>query len=214
MLGFQAALPPLGIVPTSYFAFPYIVAFMAVLIAVLLLLVKLPSFRKYRRKRYILIYFVVALTLILLVYQIDFLTRTAVGTYSIDTSIDRFYLGEINDNSVHCNNSGFRACSFNIVISVDASFSAQTPQTCLEFSNMVVKIPFLLQERWSSMNGDSKPVFFTIDENVTGFSFRLSLEAHAFNSIPVRSSPVYAIACVWNATEDCYELDVIGGFAA
>jgi hypothetical protein len=210
----NAALsPPFGIVSRSYFAFPYIVAFLAVLIIVLVLLVKFPSFRNYRRKRNILIYFVVALMLVLLVYQIDFVTRIAVVSYSIDTSRDRFYLGEVNEISVNCISTGDRACSFYLVVSsVNATFSAQNPQTYLHVNTTIVKVPFLLQERWSSMNADSKPVFFTIDENVTGFSFRLSLESQGYSSVNVFEAPVSSIWCVWNATEGCYMIEGGGGF--
>jgi hypothetical protein len=91
----HAALSPLGIAPTAYFAFPYIIALVAVLIAVTVLLFRFLSFRKYRKKRNILIYFVAALALVLLVYQIDFVTRTAVVTYLIDTSENKFYVGEL-----------------------------------------------------------------------------------------------------------------------
>jgi hypothetical protein len=217
VLPLNAALSPLplGIEPRSYFAFPYVVALVTVLIVVFVLLLKFPSLRKYRRKRNILIYTVVALTLVLLVYQTDFVTRVAIVTYSIDTGVGRFYLGRINEINVYCSNSGYRACSFDIIVnSVNASFSPQNPETYLNINNTVTKVPFMLQERWSSMNKNSKPVFFTIDENATGFSFRISLEAHAFNSIQVYSSPAYAIAYVWNATENCYKLDGIAAFTA
>jgi hypothetical protein len=120
----HAALSPLGIAPTLYFAIPYIVALVAILIAVAVLLFRFPSFRKCRKKRNILIYFGAALTLVLLVYQIDVVTRTAGVTYSIDTSDDRFYVGELNEISVKCSNRGNRACSFDIVVSsVNASLS-------------------------------------------------------------------------------------------
>jgi hypothetical protein len=210
----HAVLSPLGIAATLYFAIPYIVALVAILIAVALLLFRFPYFRKYRRKSNILIYFTVALTLVLLVYQIDFVARTAVVTYSIDTSEDRFYVGELNEISVKCSNRGDRACSFDIVVSsVNMSFSVGTSQTYFQVNSTAVKVPFTLQENGSSMNGDSKPVFFTINENVTGFSFRLLLEAHAFNSIKVYNAG-YAVSCVWNATENCYELDGALGFTA
>jgi hypothetical protein len=217
VLPHNAALPfpRLGIEPRIHFAFPYIVVLLAVLIVVFVLLLKFHSLQKYRRKRNILIYIAVALTLALLVYQIDFVYRVAIVEYSIDVSVDRFYLGEVNEIRVRCSNSGDRACSFDIVVnSVNASFSAQNLQTYLYVNDTVTRVPFMLQERWSSMNKDTKGVFFTIDENVTGFSFRLSLEAHAFNSIQVYSSPAYAIAYVWNATENCYKLYGIVGFTA
>jgi len=217
VLALNAVLPPtpLGIVPRSYFALPYIVVFVAVLIVVLVLLVKFPSLRKYRRKRNILIYLVVALTLVLLVYQIDFVTRVAVVDYSIDARGLRFYPGEVNEISVYCSNSGDRACSFYLVLSsVNASFPAQTQQTYLQINNTMVKVPFLLHERWSSMSADSKPVFFTIDENVTGFSFSLSLEANSYNPVVVYSAPFSRIWCVWNATESCYKLKYGSGFTA
>jgi hypothetical protein len=115
---------------------------------------------------------------------------------------------------VKCSNRGNRACSFDIIVSsVNASLSSENPQSYSQINNTAVKVPFTLQESGSSVNGNSKPMFFTINENVTGFSFRLSLEAHAFNSIQVNNA-VYTISSVWNATENCYELEGALGFTA
>jgi hypothetical protein len=98
-----------------------------------------------------------------------------------------------------------------VLSSANASFTAQTQQTYLQVNSTMVKVPFLLQEHWFSMNADSKPVFFTIDENVTGFSFHVSLEAQSYNSLVVVSGDT-DISWVWDATENCYKLSTTGGF--
>ena len=63
------------------------------------------------------------------------------------------------------------------------------------------------------MNADSKPVFFTIDMNVTSFPFSVFLEAQCSGSIDVGMA-LASITCVWNATQNCYVLDAGAGFFA
>jgi len=212
LLGELVLVVSLGMLPSSYFAIPYIALFLAICIAVIVMLVIFPSFRKYRRKRNILIYIVAALVLMLLIFQIDNVTRRAVVSYKIDTSVTQFYPDETNQIRIRCQNHGDRPASFYLDFhSINASFSAQPEQTYIQVSTTLVVVPFMLQESWFSTNTVSKPVFFNIDANVTEFSFDILFEVHGYNNIAV-SEGVTNIRCVWNETQNCYTLEGVSGF--
>ena len=206
--GFSPPIP-LSVVPSSYFAFPYIVLLIVVLVIVTALLVKFSSLRKYRMKRNILIYFVMALVLALLIFQIDTIVRRANVFYSIEPrdGLTKFYPDTKNQITVYCQSNGVRAADFYIVLkSTNASFQPDADQSYIQVNTTTVKVPFQLHG--FSPTEDSKPVSFRIDGNVTSFSFQASLEAQSFNFIDVYSA-VYGVTFVWNATEDCYLLDGI-----
>jgi hypothetical protein len=184
-----------------------------VIIAIAALLIIFPSLRKYRRKKNILVYVVAALVIALLIFQIDNVSRRAIVSYSFAGAGDtKYYDREGNQIIMQCQNHGDRAASFYLVLSsVNATFQVKTQQNYIQTSSRTVKVPFLLQESWLSMSADSKPVFFTIDKNVTGFSFSISLEAQGYGSLVVGSGDT-DIRFAWNGTENCYMLDMISGF--
>ena len=74
-----------------------------------------------------------------------------------------------------------------------------------------VKISFMLKESLLSTNAESKSVFFTIDENVTGFSFSFSLENQSHASLVVASGDAN-VEYTWNSTENCYVQGIRFGF--
>lgn len=159
-----------------------------------------------------MIYAAVALVLVLLVFQIDNVSRRANVSYVLDTSFNKAYLGEVNQIVMYCQNYGDRAASFYLVLSsVNASFQVQTQQNYIQVNSKTVKVPFLLQEHWFSMSAKSKPVFFTVDENVTGFSFSGSLEPQGYGGLDV-SSGFTSATFVWSGTENCYVLGTVGIF--
>ena len=54
------------------------------------------------------------------------------------------------------------------------------------------------------MHKDTKPIFFIIDENVTGFSFRVYPETVSDTLFP--AGYTYGMDYVWNGLENYYEL--------
>lgn len=96
--------------------------------------------------------------------------------------------------------------------SVNASFHVTNQQNYIQTSSRTVKVPFSLQESGVSMSTDTKPVFFTIDENVTEFSFSFSLEAQDYSHLVVSSGDT-GVSFVWNVTENCYTLNFGSGFS-
>ncbi|MCW4044086.1 MAG: hypothetical protein NWE94_01040 [Candidatus Bathyarchaeota archaeon] len=208
MLTFNDTFPPIPILYQSpfYYALPYAAMFLGILIIIIVLLARFPSLRKYRRKRNILIYLVTGLVLVLLIFQMDNATKRALVSCSIDNDTAKFYVEEVNQLNLYCENHGDRDASFYLVLSsVNASFPVQTRQTYLRVSSTTIKVPFLLQERELPVDAEIKPVFFTIDKNVTSFSFNISVEAH---DSPVDVSMVLTdLLYVWNGTENCYILE-------
>jgi hypothetical protein len=109
-------------------------------------------------------------------------------------------------------NHGNRAASFYLVLSsVNASFQVKTQQNYVQISSTTVKVPFFLQESGRSMSEASKPVFFTIDQNVTGFSFSFSLERQDYVHLVVASGDT-CVWFVWNGTKNVYVEGGGGGF--
>ena len=207
-----SSLPvPLAVVPSSDLAFPYIVMLLGVIIAIAALLIVFPSLRKYRRKRNILIYLAAALVIVLLVFQIDNVSRRAVVSYAF-AGDPKYYDREGNQLIIQCQNHGDRAASFYLVLSsINATLQVETQQNCIQTNSRTVKIPFLLQESWLSTSANSRPVFFTIEENVTSFSFSMSLEAQDYSSLVVASGDTDE-TFVWNGTENGYMLNGGAGF--
>jgi hypothetical protein len=201
----HSSLPvPLAIAPSSDLAFPYIAILLGVIIAVAALLIVFPSLRKYRRKRNVLIYTVILLVVALLIFQIQDVPKRALVSYGFagDTEC---YNQTGNQLVVSCQNHGDRSASFYLVLTgFNASLQVKTQQDYVQTNSTTVKVPFSLQESGLSMSTDSKPVFFTIDENVTEFSFSLWVETHDYSRLVV-SSGDYFIQFVWNATENCYK---------
>ncbi len=187
--------------PSSlFYSYPYYLALLAVLIVTAVFLVIFPSLRKYRRRRNILIYVAIVVVLFSLVAQIDNVSRRAIVDFSVGGPA-KFYRGEPNQLAVSAGNHGNRAVSFRLVISsVNASFQIQPQQDYVQINNRTSKVPFSLQESSLFGSSENKPLFFTIDENVSGFSFSVSLEAQPSGSVSVASGITY-ITYTWNGTQ-------------
>ena len=205
---------PLSIAPPPDFTTPYIVGLLGVIIAVAALLIIFPSMRKYRSKRNILVYVVILFIIGLLVFQINeapTLSKRAIVTYGY-AGDPKYYNGADNQLVMTCENVGDKVASFYLVCNgLNASLQAKTQRDYVQTSNRTVKVPFSLQERGLPLSEDRKPVYFTIDENVTEFSFTFSLEAQNSNHLVVSSGDT-SVTYLWNVTENCFILSFGGGF--
>jgi hypothetical protein len=182
----------------------YILAIVIVSIVILLLLRKYPSLRNIRKKRNILIYCILALIPGLLIFQLDTVARRADVGFGIDSIPDKAFRGKISQITLYCNNRGSRSAEFYVVLtSLNASITVRDQQDYLLVSSTTVKVPFSLSENWISGNSDRKNVFFTVDSNVTSFSFWVDIENRAFGELDTPGG-VWSVRFVWNATENCY----------
>jgi len=196
----------LAIVDPSVYAFPYAIALTVLALVVLTLFFKFPSLKQYRQKRNLLVYGAVALIAVLLVFQAH---DVAIGpthiSYMFDCGSGEFSSGCTNQFNVTCSNSGFRTANFYIVLqSVNASFIAQNPQDYLKVNSTTLKIPFSFQEL--NRATESKPVFFEINQNATGFSFSACVEAQSGSSLIVVTCMPTLAGC-WNSTSNRYTIN-------
>ena len=192
-------------------ALPYILLFLTVLIALAVLIFAFPSLRKPWRRRNILIYTAVALILVLIAYQIDNTYRRAIIAYRIDQT-SKFTPIELNQLAFSCINYGEREAVFNLVITgTNISFSSSPTQDYATVNEETVRMPFKLQERWFPNNAENKAVFFTIEENVTGFFLEVSWENQGYSQLVVVEA-ITGISCLWNEEESTYVVDMNSSF--
>jgi len=192
----------------------YVLAIIVICIVALLLFRKYHSLRDIRRKRNILIYGVFALILILLIFQLDLVARRADVGYGITAISGKVYPGKVNEVALYCSNRGSRSANFYIVLtSVNASFNIEDQQDYLSVNSTMVKVPFALSENWFSANADSKVVFFTVSDNVAGFSFFVDIENRAFGGLDTPGG-VWFVRYAWNATTNCFILTESANIAA
>lgn len=138
--------------------------------------------------------------------QYNWMAKPATVDYNLNIDINKYYPDGDNAINITCGNSGDKSASFYLVLSMtNSSFSPQTEQPYLQVNSATVKFPFTLH------NGDSivKPVFFSIDENATGFSFNLFFEKADQNKVYGQSS-LYYVSYKWNETGKYYEQRGIG----
>jgi hypothetical protein len=197
-------ITPLSMVNPWTYAISYIIAIIAVFLMILVLFVKYSSLRKYTRKRNIMVYCAFILTLGLLMFQVDSVSRRAYVGYGLGMGSGKAYVGEVNESVWSCSNHGDRSADFYLVInSVNASFIIQKQEGYVLASNTTIKVPFSL-----SGNSESKPVFYIIDKNVAGFYFSTSIENRGYGGFDVTTA-MSGVTFVWNATGDYYILKYV-----
>ncbi len=147
-----------------------------------------------------------------IMFQYDLRTRPAYADYSIGNSVSRYYPNGNNSISISCNNWGDRDCSFYLVLRFEnASISNQTQPPYAQVGSHAAKFLFSLQKSGSPMHAGSKVVYFTIDENVTGFSCYLSRENAGLTPVS-GSAPISYMDFGWNETSQSYDMLTAGGF--
>jgi hypothetical protein len=130
---------------------------------------------------------------------------------SIDYSIDnngstRLYTFGSSAVTINCRNGGGIDGNFYLVVKfTNASFSDETTMPYIRVNNTLVKSPFLLHKSGASMDSNSKAIFFTIDEGVSGFSISVTLEKYDQN--PLKANPIYPteLEYRWNEQNKSYD---------
>jgi hypothetical protein len=185
---------------------PYILLFLIVLIVAIILFIKFPSLKEYRMKRNILVYLLVAVTLVFSIFQAYDASRgrTVYEYYITDNSYPNFYPGRTNQFNLTCDYIECRPASFYMVINgVNVSFPDQPQGTYIPVNSTAIKVLFTVSEGTSFMYKDTKTIFFNIDENVTGFSFYAWPETMSETLFP--AGRTYGVDYVWNGLENYYE---------
>lgn len=186
---------------------PYILLFLIVLIVALILFIKFPSLKKYRMKRNILVYLLVAIALVFSLFQAYEASRgrTVYEYYITDNSFPNFYPWQTSQFNLTCNYIERRPASFYMVINgVNVSFPDQPQVTYIPVNSTTIKVLFTVPENTPFMYKDTKTIFFNINENVTSFSFSAYPETESNILFP--AGRTYGVDYVWNGLENCYEV--------
>ncbi len=200
---------PLQVLPSSYFAFPYIVALFAFCFAALILLWRFPGLREYHRKRNKVIYASMLVVLLSLSLQIGNVSSRALIDYSVGTDSTKIYLGTSNQIGISAANHGDRSISFYIIVrGENASFQHEPQQSYALIDNRTIKVPFQLQ---GISHSQGKMARFTVDDNVRAFTFSASFETSDMQYVTVMSG-ITSISFEWNDTEGCYVPGIMSGF--
>jgi hypothetical protein len=128
-------------------------------------------------------------------WRLGIQTNQASVDFSFVNAREVFYAGS-NLILLDCRNGGDMDGDFNLVVTfTNASFSNQTEQPYLRVNDTIVKFGFVLPKGVSG----SKWVYFSVSENVDGFSLALALEKVGANPLkPNATYPTY-LRYVWSS---------------
>jgi hypothetical protein len=135
--------------------------------------------------------------------------RRTVYNYYINNSSfansPNYYPEKINQFNLTCEYLESNPASFYMIVnSINVSFPAQTQETYVPVNDTAIKVLFTVSEGTSPIHKDTKPILFSINENVTGFSFTIYPETVSDTLFP--SARNYGMNYVWNGIENYYEL--------
>ena len=186
---------------------PYIVLFVIITVVALACLVKFSSLRKYRKKRNLLVYGVVALLLSLTGYQsVNVAYQASMGTMMITYDVEfhraPLYAGQTSQFTVSCEVLGRQETSFYLVLNGEnASLTADT-QEYVQMNGTAIKIPFTLNSPHQEV---TKIVHFKINENVTSCRIQTDTEPiQPSNHGPIVTGATDHIDCILNPRTNSY----------
>jgi hypothetical protein len=194
----------------SGFAIGYLVLFAFCLFGFLLIFVFVPSLRKYRRKRNIVIYATVGIILSLLVVQAcEVSLRPALFTVHIVDypKIPPLKTNQLNQLNLTCTTYlGDRATSFYLVFTGENISFIEKQQDYVLTNTTTIKIPFTTPYGRDMKDVQIKPLLFRINENVTSFKMYPLLEQ--INGQVIMGSGIWDIWGKLNSTEKGYRINV------
>ncbi len=184
--------------------FPYLILLGVCLMITLICVAIFPSLRSLRRKRTLMIYAVLVAVFSLIGYQAyDVSLGPTWVSYSLNNDDRQFYAGRVNTLSVSLFNAGHRAGSVYLIIrSANASFSVYCQQAYPQSNASMLKIPFSFVQGEKTMA--TRLVQFTIDENVTTFSFHTHVEPQ--NEQPLITTFEMEMDGIWNQNTSSFSL--------
>jgi hypothetical protein len=189
----------------SLYFLPSVVLLIVLLITIPICFLMFSSLRKYRRKRNLLVYTVLALMLSLLAFEAyDQFVGPAI--VSITLAGEPFFANRVNPIEVTVENLAGRETSFYLVLkSTNATLVADSPDI-IQLNSTAVKIPFNLHSLHEEV---TKTVHFQMDDTVTGCIFYPSIERS--NHGPIITGGTDRAESVWNNRTGRYTLNLIPG---
>lgn len=195
-------MPAIVINPWSH-AVPYILLFFVCLFAFLICIIKFRSLRIYHRKRNLLVYGVFALILILIVHQAN---EVSLGpsyiSYGIKKTQTPIYALEQNQFGVtiYCD-GGKEAIFYMVLKSANATLQVDGQTDYIQVNDTAVKIPVSFQ----GSGEQTKPVYFTVNANVSTVEFYPSIERESDSSMMV-TTWLSEIRCVLDPATGKYAM--------
>ncbi len=180
---------------------PYIAMLIVGFILLLVLIVKFPTLRNFRKKQTLTMYAAAALVFSLLIFlTYDTSLGLTVVTSTITPSDGSYKFGAVSQFMISVINLGHRAANFYLVLTaVNASFLVQNQPDYIQVNSTALKIPFSIPGTFRYQ--EIKPVYFTINENVTGFSI---YDRDYFSVLRVAWTT--QMECQWNNTDKSYSI--------
>lgn len=179
----------------------YIITLIVGFILLLVLLAKFPTLRNFRKKQTLIMYFAAASVFGLLIFlTYDTNLGPTVVTSTITPSDGSYKFGAVCQFIISVTNLEHRAANFYLVLTaVNASLLAQNQPDYIQVNSTALKIPFSIPGAFRYQ--ESKPVYFTINENVTGFSI---YDRDHFSVLRVAWTT--QMDCQWNNTDKSYSI--------
>lgn len=153
----------------NLYVLPLTILLIIVLIATIVAFCVYRPLRAYRRKRNLVAYAVLIGIFSLSVYQLyGFSLGWNYVSFGIEKTRTPIYADQQNQFSVTCQSSGKRAVSFYMTIRVTNGTLQTNSQTdYIEVNDTAIKIPF----SFTGSGAETKPVFFTVNANVSAVAF-------------------------------------------
>jgi hypothetical protein len=194
---------PASVIDPLSSAIPYILLLFVCLLVFLVCIINFRSLRVYRRKRNLLIYAVFALVLTLITYQAN---EVSLGpsyiSYGIKKTQTPIYAMEQNQFGVTCYCDGGKEATFYMVMKcANATLQLDEQANYIQVNDTAVKIPFSFR----GTGEQTKPVYFTVNANVSSVEFYPSIERESGSSIMV-TTWLSEIRCVLDPATGRYAM--------
>jgi hypothetical protein len=159
--------------------------------------------RAYRRKRNLLAYAALIAIFSLSAYQLyDYSLGWNYVTFTIEKTQTPIYADQQNHFSVTCHSGGKRAISFYMTIrSANATLQANSQQGYIQLSDNAIKIPF----NFDGSGQETKPLYFTVNANVSSFSIYPFIERQKDNPFSVMSG-LGEIQCIFDPATNSFAM--------
>lgn len=182
-------------------AAPYLALLGVSVMVVAAVILKYPSIKVYRQKRNIIFYAAIAIVLSLIAYQAcDIAAGPDYIAFSSQRTQTSIYSGQQNQFSITCSCNGLKDASFYLVVAGEnATLQANGQPGYVQLNATAIQVPF-------SFHGggeQTKPIFFTAAENVSGISFYSTPKFENHSSLLVEFY-LSDIHCIWDSANGSF----------
>ncbi len=193
---------------------PYIILFSVIVIITIACFAMISSLRKYRSRKNLVVYGVVALMLGLTAYlAVNVAYEASMGpmmvTYDLNHRGTPFYAGQTSQFTVTCETYGRRETSFYLVLNGENASIAADNQEYIQMNDTAIKIPFTL----NNIHQEAvKTVYFKINENASSCRFYTDTEPlPPSNHVPIVTGATVQVDCIRNPRTNSFNFTAMPG---